>query len=1041
MHFNRKYGVIFCLLIIPQTAIMCIMFTLRGKKQDITILGWVLLSLFFADSVLAQSLNFQYYDSTTGFPSRRVWSIYQDQTGRMWFGDLEGLLCYDSKKYDLYQARHGVPSSPVLSICENSNNLFFGTPRGAAIFADGKAKRIESIPEAPTRVFYSVQPGVLWVGGESGLYLLTDSGAEAVLPNEDIRSVIMFEESLMVGTYKGDIFKIDFPSQTEKRSISVIGKTPKTVRSMVIHQGSLWIGASSGLYKYQDAVIKPLTLIEGKSLAVSKLISDRVDTLWIGTWGMGVVRFNTRTGSITNYGIENGVPSLFVTSALCDMEQNIWLSFFNGGVIKYSDRAFEHFSIHGGTPISRLSIDSQGTKWFTSTEYGLLKMEHDSKKAEVVSEILKDQPAYTVFVDSTDRVWVIQPHNIFSIKDGVQTHYQHPKGQAKGAYRWIMEDSKKRIWFGGTRGIALLKDNKLIDFTPKGDPIKRFWHAVERKDGSIIFSSIYKLWSHKEGVFNEIPFRTSKEAEIQSLICTDDNDLLVGTSHGLFMVKENGHVHLIENLKDYDISEMFKDSSGKIWVGSRNGVWLLDGLKATNQYKPKSTMGSIETIFEDSEGTIWFIAHNRNVIFDGHTWNERMFPSGYTINSFTPVPADIDGISWFATNKGLTSYNPKHLFKNRLVPKIRFCKLVFKDQNSIDISNKSDVTLDYNRNSFTIQYGSNSFIDEKRNCYDISIEGPYTTEQKRVENTELDLMNLVPGSYCVKLVPYNGMNQKSNQVFTFRFLISKPIWRTLPFYLLVFGLLLLTVYGMIRFLEYRKVLKLQKRNAWLEQELEKKTKSLLEAKKKETVSALTVTLSDQIAQPLMSIQGNLDLLNCKEKHLSENAQGQFSSIQESLDRINRVIQKLRSLEKIDFDDYTPGIQMLDLNEEKPIDNHEKKGILFVDDEEDLLEIWRLYFEALEYRVFTASNVDSGLDMIRKHSNRIHCIVSDNRMPHKTGFDFYRELNETSCTIPFYILTGFGVEPQLKEMLKHGLKGIIQKPILLDALHNIVKVHL
>ncbi|MBT63379.1 MAG: hypothetical protein CML13_09240 [Puniceicoccaceae bacterium] len=62
------------------------------------------------------------------------------------------------------------------------------------------------------------------------------------------------------------------------------------------------------------------------------------------------------------------------------------------------------------------------------------------------------------------------------------------------------------------------------------------------------------------------------------------------------------------------------------------------------------------------------------------------------------------------------------------------------------------------------------------------------------------------------------------------------------------------------------------------------------------------------------------------------------------------------------------------------------GILYVDDETQALKYFAMAFKK-DYRVFTADNGQSGLDILEEHHADISIIVSDQRMPEMAGVDF------------------------------------------------------
>ena len=963
----------------------------------------------------------------------------------MWFGDVEGILRYDGIEYSLFQERHGLPGAPILSICDTGGFKYFGTPNGLARFSNNQASKLESIPTAPIRVLISGDDDELWIGSGVGLFLLKNGLSTTVLPDEDIRSICIFKGRLLVGTNKGDLISIANPGQPKLRVIETLQNLGGPVRGLISTGGELYAGSTRGLFKIENEKAQFIELLGAEEVGISTIIPDKGGRIWIGSWGQGVFNYDPSEKKTIHMDTQSGIPSPFVTSILLDEECSLWVSFFNGGVVKLADTTFQHFPVSGGTSITRMNIDSEDTKWFTSTEYGLMRMERGSDKAVITSEITRDAPTYNLFIDSKDRVWVIQPEHILRTARNslgeFETDILKPSNQGQGAFRWMFEDSSERMWLGGTRGLARIEQDQILDVTPKGDTRNTYWHCIEQADKSLVFSSMGKLWVFRDNQFAEIPFDKGKEYEIQSLLIAEQGSLLVGTSQGLFRVSSSSLVTEYEETRGFNISKLYRDSTDRIWAGSRNGIWEVTQTHTILKYQPEKTMGRIENIIQDSSGTLWFIAHNLNILFDEAHWMEVLFPTGLAIQAFNPIPTDSQGITWFATNQGLTSYNPQNLDKEKQLPFIRTCFLAFPNGDRTSVTHGETLFLQPNQSNFILHFQSNSFINEKLNRYKIEVEGSLS-ESRKQEATEREFMNLVAGEYHISITPYNGLNQGSTTPFQFTLIMKTPLWKRTSSIVIFVFLLAMLVYAVGKYINYRNIKSLEDRNIWLEKELKEKTASLLDAKKIETASALTVTLSDEISQPLMAIQGNIDLLKHQPDHEIRKGSTQISNIQSSIDRIRNVIRKLRELDGIQFNEYTPGIRMVNLKPEKQ--DAEKPGpkrILFVDDEEDLLEIWKMYFETLGYQVFIATGVEEALKLIAGLSNPIDLIVSDNKMPGKTGFDFFIETRNLHLETPFFILTGFDVEPQLKEMLKKGLQGIIQKPIMLDTLHDIIRPYL
>ncbi len=89
--------------------------------------------------------------------------------------------------------------------------------------------------------------------------------------------------------------------------------------------------------------------------------------------------------------------------------------------------------------------------------------------------------------------------------------------------------------------------------------------------------------------------------------------------------------------------------------------------------------------------------------------------------------------------------------------------------------------------------------------------------------------------------------------------------------------------------------------------------------------------------------------------------------------------------------------------EKAPDTNGKTRVLFVDDDERILNALRALFRQ-QYHVFTAENAAVALDIVR-HS-AIQVVVSDQRMPGTTGVELLREIRKTAPQTVRLLLTGY-----------------------------------
>ncbi|MDL2213704.1 response regulator [Bacteroides sp. OttesenSCG-928-J23] len=119
-------------------------------------------------------------------------------------------------------------------------------------------------------------------------------------------------------------------------------------------------------------------------------------------------------------------------------------------------------------------------------------------------------------------------------------------------------------------------------------------------------------------------------------------------------------------------------------------------------------------------------------------------------------------------------------------------------------------------------------------------------------------------------------------------------------------------------------------------------------------------------------------------------------------------------------------------EELPADNH-AYTILLIEDNEDLLQLMVKLLGA-EYSIFTATNGQEGLDVIR--SQDIDLVVSDIMMPVMDGVAFCREVknNLETSHIPVLLLTAKTGEADRVDAYQSGADAYLNKPFNLSILH-------
>ena len=108
-------------------------------------------------------------------------------------------------------------------------------------------------------------------------------------------------------------------------------------------------------------------------------------------------------------------------------------------------------------------------------------------------------------------------------------------------------------------------------------------------------------------------------------------------------------------------------------------------------------------------------------------------------------------------------------------------------------------------------------------------------------------------------------------------------------------------------------------------------------------------------------------------------------------------------------------------------------VLFVDDEDMIVEVAEELFEQLGYKVLTAGSGKEAIETYEKNKERIDMVLLDMIMPDMSGGDTYDSLKEVDPDIKVLLSSGYSLEGRATEILDRGCNGFIQKPFKMKEL--------
>jgi len=113
-----------------------------------------------------------------------------------------------------------------------------------------------------------------------------------------------------------------------------------------------------------------------------------------------------------------------------------------------------------------------------------------------------------------------------------------------------------------------------------------------------------------------------------------------------------------------------------------------------------------------------------------------------------------------------------------------------------------------------------------------------------------------------------------------------------------------------------------------------------------------------------------------------------------------------------------------------------KRLLVVDDDARMRRVLEMLASKIGLNCTAASGANEASACFR--AERSDVVVTDLKMPGKSGIEFLRDLREIDAEVPVIVLTAHGTVPTAVEAMKLGAVDYLQKPFDVDALEMVIR---
>ena len=118
----------------------------------------------------------------------------------------------------------------------------------------------------------------------------------------------------------------------------------------------------------------------------------------------------------------------------------------------------------------------------------------------------------------------------------------------------------------------------------------------------------------------------------------------------------------------------------------------------------------------------------------------------------------------------------------------------------------------------------------------------------------------------------------------------------------------------------------------------------------------------------------------------------------------------------------------DAREEKPIPKG-TESILFIDDEQAIVDMGKQMLESLGYQVTVKTNSVEALNLFKSQPDRFDLVITDLKMPDLTGDKLAEKVLDIRRDIRVILCTGFGTKLDKEKAESLGIQSFLFKPIL------------
>ncbi len=764
--------------------------------------------------VSAQSLFLSTYTTDEGLPQNSVYSLIQDNKGRLWIGTEGGVAKYNGDKFVIYGLEDGLAAPHVNDIFQDHlGNIWFATIAGISKFNGNKFISFGKNSGLADDFVYSIfedYSGAIWFGTEkqgvikyANNKFTTYNSANGFFAKKVFDINRDNDGNLWFATEgSGVIEKIDEDFRMFNTNNGLVSDSVYSV--FRDHKGRMIFGTNHGISIFDGVKFTSLTESFGfKNFPIRKIIEDKYYDLWFCYDGGGIAQFDGK--ELTNYTEKNGIPSNFIRSGLEDERGDLWFGSQNG-LFKINAERMKTLTTQDGLPgdvIYGINQDKRGNYWIAVYGHGISILHNGKIRNLTVDDGLPSNNISCIYRDKKNNLWLGSDNGVAKFDGRKFTYFTTRDGLIGNIVMSIVEDDEGNIWFGGQGGATRYDGKNFTAYSAK-DGLAPEWVYCIYKDsqGNLWFGSDpggVTFYNGKKFIIYNTSNGLPKGAVFSIIEDRFNNYWFAMEGGGLVKFDgENFTQYGIKNGLSSTICYSIIEVGRYLYVGTGNGIDRIDHFNWDKLGKDAVRVFTKE---------------------DGLPNTELNQGSAYR---------DKKGNLWFGTQKGVVIFNPINK-PNKVSPMVFITKFeVNKKSIPLDSLKTGKLELDHSQNNIDIAFSAVSLNNYYKMIFKYKLVGLNDSLWNETHSTRISYPYLPPNNYRLYIKARNADGVWCPKPIVLSFKINPPFYSTWWFYtLMTFGIILIT------YLVYViKTEQVKKRNIELANMVRLRTKELEEEKNK-----------------------------------------------------------------------------------------------------------------------------------------------------------------------------------------------------------------